>query len=106
MPNSQFNSPARLRADGTVQVTGTVRATEPAEDVEFRFLIVQNDVVVDGTGQGRGGGGWSGTTHPDQEELHPGPVLAIGLALLPNKQRGRGLGFETFTWSEQIELKR
>jgi hypothetical protein len=105
MPFSQFNSPATLRADGTVQVTGPFTVAEPVQDVEFRFMIVQNDVVVEGRGRGRGGsGGWSGETDRGQGRLEEGPALAIGLALLARKRPGRG--YETFTWSGQIELKR
>jgi hypothetical protein len=107
MPNSQFKSPATLRADGTIQVTGTLAVAEPAGDVEFRFMIVQNDVVVEGRGTGRGAGGsWSGTTTPGQAQLDAGPALAVGLAFLSRKEPGRGLGYETLTWSEQIELER
>jgi len=105
MPNSQFDRRATLQSDGTVQVTGTLTVAEPIEDVEFRFMLVQDNVVVTGTGHGMGGG-WSGATAPGQGPLDTGPVLAIGLAVLARKEPGGGLGYETFTWSEQIELER
>lgn len=104
MPNSQFNSPMTVLADGTVRAIGTVSLTGRTQDVEIRFLIVQNDVVVEGRGQGLGGGGWSGETDPGQERLEAGPALAIGLALLARKEPG--IGFETASWSAQIELER
>jgi len=103
MPNSQFNNQATLQDDGTVHVTGTVTVAEPAEAIEFRFMLVQNDVVVTGTGQAMGDG-WMGTTAPGQGQLGAGPALAIGLAVLARTAPGGGLGYETFTWSDQIEL--
>ena len=105
MPNSQFDHMATLQADGTVQVHGTITSAEPLHDVEFRFMLIQDTVVVLGTGQQQGmRPGWSGTTAPDQGHLHPGGVLAIGLALVARTEPGGGLGYETFTWSQQIEL--
>jgi hypothetical protein len=107
MPLSQFDSPATLLEDGTVRVSGPVTVTEPAQDVEFRFMIVQNGTVIEGKGMAPGGGGhWSGTAASDQGQLDAGPALAIGLAFRPMKGPGRGVGYRTFTWSEQIELKR
>jgi hypothetical protein len=103
MPNSQFNQQAALQADGTVRVTGTVTVAEPPEDLEFRFMLVQDDVVVTGTGNAMGEG-WMGTSVPGQQQLNPGPALAIGLVVLARKESGGGLGYETFTWSQQIEL--
>jgi hypothetical protein len=103
MPNSKFESPATLQADGTIQVGGrlTVDPSASGSDVEFRFMLVQGDLVVEGTGHGEGSG-WVGTTAPGQASLQAGTVLAIGLAVLAMKELGRG--YETFTWSEQIDL--
>jgi hypothetical protein len=104
MPMSQFNSPGTLRPDGTVQLTGTVDL--PGDDaVEIRFLIVQGDLIVAGKGQGQGGGGWSGGTDHGQDELQEGQVLAIGLGLVARAAKP-GTGFQTVTWSAQIELER
>jgi hypothetical protein len=105
MPHSQFDSPAILRPDGSVQVTGSFTVTPPVQDVEFRFMIVQNDEVAEGTGRGQGNSGrWSGETDRGQGRLEEGSALAIGLALLARTEPGRG--YETLTWSGQIELKR
>jgi hypothetical protein len=105
MPHSQFDSPATLRGDGTVQVTGSFTLAEPVQDVEFRFMIVQNDEVAEGTGRGQGNSGrWAGQTGHGQQQLEEGTALAIGLALIARTEPGRG--YETFTWSGQIELKR
>ena len=103
MPNSKFESPGTLQADGAIQVRGRLTVDPPASgsDVEFRFMIVQGDVVVEGTGRGEGLG-WVGTTAPGQASLQVGTVLAIGLAVLARKELGRG--YETFTWSDQIDL--
>ncbi len=101
MPNSQFET-ARLRSDGTVHVTGTVEAVEAGE-VSFRFMVVQDDVVAEGTGKQAGGQGWSGDTYPGQG-LHAGSVLAIGLAIVAKKAPGRGLGYETLTWADQLHM--
>jgi hypothetical protein len=103
MPNSQFET-ASLRPDGSVHVTGRVGAVEAGE-ATFRFMVVQDDVVVEGTGKQAGGQGWSGDADPGQGQLHAGPVLAIGLAIVAKKVPGRGLGYETLTWADQLDLK-
>jgi hypothetical protein len=105
MPNSQFDKSATLGADGSVHVTGKVAGVEQAQDVDFRFMIVQGDAVVEGRGRRvDGSAGWSGDTDPGQARLAAGPALAIGLAALARSDPAGGLGYETFTWSEQIEL--
>jgi hypothetical protein len=104
MPNSQFNSPGTLRPNGTIELTGTVDL--PGDDaVEIRFLIAQGDVIVAGKGQGLGGGGWSGKTDHGQDRLQEGQALAIGLGLVARAAKP-GTGFQTVTWSAQIELER
>lgn len=106
MPNSQFNSPGKIRPDGTVQLTGTVALDEPGKVPEIRFLIVQNDLVVEGRGRAdSGGGSWSGRSDAECEQLQEGPALAIGLGLVSRDEKP-GVGFQTVTWSAQIELKR
>ncbi len=102
MPVSQFNSPATLDAEGVVHLNGSITGAGSAPNVEFRFMIVQNDVAVQGRGVGRGSG-WSGTTDRGGEQLEAGPALAIGLAVLARTQDTHG--YETFTWSSQIELR-
>ena len=102
MANSQFNSPATLLADGSVAVEGglEVDVTAALSDVEFRFLLVQGDVVVQGRGRGTAGF-WSGTTLAGQPPLQEGDALAIGLAFVG---RHTPAGYEIFSWSDQIRL--
>jgi hypothetical protein len=102
MPVSQFNSPATLDADGIVHLNGRIEGAGSVSNVEIRFMVIQNNVVVEGKGVGRGSG-WSGTTDRGGERLQAGPALAIGLAVLAWTEGPRG--YETFTWSAQIELK-
>jgi hypothetical protein len=102
MANSQFNSPATLVSDGTVAVDGNLEV-DPAgllSDVEFRFLLVQGDVVVQGRGQGTAGF-WSGKTLAGQPPLQEGDALAIGLAFVGRRDPA---GYETFTWADRIRL--
>jgi hypothetical protein len=102
MPASQFNSPATLVADGSVGVDGSLEADTTAilSDVEFRFLIVQGDVVVQGKGRGTSGF-WSGTAPAGQGTLQEGNALAIGLAFVGRRTPP---GFEIFSWSDSIRL--
>jgi hypothetical protein len=103
MANSQFNSPATLLGDGSVAVEGGLDGVDPAatlSDVEFRFLLVQGDVVVQGTGRGTAGF-WSGTTLAGQPPLQEGDALAIGLAFVG---RHTPAGYEIFSWSDLIRL--
>ena len=103
MPNSQFNSPAKIQSDHRVLVSGPQKP-HPATDggkVVYHFLLIQGDVIAKGTGQGHGED-WTGLTEEFGPELQVGPALAVGLAILP---RGAPApGFMTFSWSEQIEL--
>ena len=102
MPASQFNSPATLLEDGSVAVDGNLDV-DPAtalSDVEFRFLIVQGDVVVQGKGRGSAGF-WSGTAPAGQGDLEEGNALAIGLAFVGRRAPA---GYETFSWADQIRL--
>lgn len=106
MPASQFDSPGTIRPNGRVHLTGTVNLDEPGKDVEVRFLIVQGDLVVEGRGRGEGGGPrWSGRTEEDSGQLQEGSALAIGLGLVSRDSKP-GVGFQTVTWSAQIELER
>ena len=102
MANSQFNSPATLLPDGSVAVEGSLEVDPAAMlgEVEFRFLLVQGDVVVRGRGQGTAGI-WQGTTLVGQPPLQEGNALAIGLAVLA---RSSPAGYETFSWADQIRL--
>jgi hypothetical protein len=102
MANSQFNSPATLLPDGSVSVAGSLEVDAAAivADVEFRFLIVQGDVVVQGTGTGSEGG-WHGTTPASEAGLQEGDALAIGLAFVGRRSPA---GFEAFSWADQIQL--
>jgi hypothetical protein len=73
MAASQFNSPATLLPDGSVTVEGSLD-NDPAamlSDVEFRFLLVQGDVVVQGKGRGSAGI-WTGTAPAGQGTLSEG----------------------------------
>ena len=102
MANSQFNSPATMVADGTVEVEGRLD-NDPAvmlSDVEFRFLLVQGGVVVQGRGRGSAGV-WNGKTLLGQPPLQEGDALAIGLAFVARREPP---GFETFSWADRIRL--
>jgi hypothetical protein len=88
--------------DGLTRVGGPQTFPFPVETVEYRFLLVQGDVVVKGTGTGQGST-WSGTTDPHQELLQEGPVLGVGLAIAVRS--GGSPGFETFNWAEQVQLR-
>jgi hypothetical protein len=102
MPNSQFHSPARIQSDGRIRVSGDQQVSPlTGEQLEYRFLLVQGDVVVKGSGLGHGST-WTGLTEPGEGPLQVGSVLALGLGLLP--RRAPRPGYETFTWSDQIEL--
>ena len=103
MPNSQFSNIATLQSDGRIGVSGTQEVQPPsdASTVRYHFILVQKDVVARGTGQGTDTS-WTGTTDPDQPALEPGPVLALGLAVLATSTPSPG--FMTFSWSDQIEL--
>jgi hypothetical protein len=101
MPFSEFTT-ARLR-NGAVRVTGPFVLAQEEQGAEvpfFHFLIVQGDVIVEGEGN-QSGGGWSGTTTADPA-LTTGYARAFGFATLVRK--GPPPGFETFAWSEEIEL--
>ena len=102
MANSQFNSPATLLTDGSVAMDGSLEVDPAAalSDVEFRFLIVQGDVVVQGKGRGSAGF-WSGTAPAGQGVLKEGNALAIGLLFVGRRSP---VGYETFSWADQIRL--
>ena len=102
MAASQFNT-ATLLTDGSVEVDGPLDvdlAVTVSSEVEFRFLLVQGDVVVRGRGRGTAGI-WQGTTLVGQPPLQEGNALAIGLAVLA---RSSPAGYETFSWADQIRL--
>jgi hypothetical protein len=102
MAASQFNSQAnQLKFDGRTRVGGPQSFGPFTEEVEYRFLLIQGDVVVKGSGTGSGGT-WDGTTYPDQPPLQEGPALAIGLAFVVENLNAPG--FTTFSWSEQLEV--
>lgn len=102
MGHSQFTS-ATLRADGTLEVHGPLRVDPPArgEDVNFRFLIIQGSVVVEGEGMGLAGS-WHGTTTAQPGSLQAGAAQAVGVAIVGKKDPP---GFETLTWFEQVNLE-
>lgn len=105
MAASQFNSPAQLMSDGRTRVEGPqdfTMASGLAPKVEYRFLLVQGDVVVKGSGEGWGSAQWFGFTDEGEDKLRIGSVLAVGLAVITSKEDPPG--FTTFSWSEQIEL--
>jgi hypothetical protein len=102
MANSQFST-ATLVADGTVGVDGTLEIDAEgllSPEVEFRFLLVQGDVVVQGRGRGQAGF-WSGKTLLGQPPLQEGDAVAIGLAFAVRRDSP---GYETFTWVDRIRL--
>jgi hypothetical protein len=103
MPISQFESPAKLQPDGSIKVRGDLQVDPPAtaSDVDIRFMLVQGDVVVEGTGKGSSSG-WAGTTAAGQGSLKAGIVQAIGLGVVTRK--GPNPGYEPFTWSGEIDL--
>jgi hypothetical protein len=102
MAASQFNT-ATLLTDGSVEVDGPLDvdlAVTVSSEVEFRFLLVQGDVVVQGRGRGTAGF-WSGKTLLGEPPLKEGNALAIGLAFVGTRTPP---GYETFGWSENIRL--
>ena len=101
MGASQFDRRAFQLEDGLTRVHGPQHFEFPIEVVEYRFLLIQGDVVVKGAGTGQGST-WSGTTDPHQERLQDGPVLGVGLAIVVDT--GNRPGFSTFSWSEQLQL--
>jgi hypothetical protein len=103
MPNSQFNSPARMESDGRIVVGGTQQVQPPASapEVKYHFILVQGDVVAKGTGTGHGAT-WTGITDPGEPQLQLGRVLALGLGILATTAPSQG--FLTFSWSDEIEL--
>jgi hypothetical protein len=105
MAASQFSNQAKIQSDGRIGVSGSqqIQPLSAGPEVEYRFLLIRGDVVVKGSGQGHGGQ-WTGLTDTGEQRLEPGPVLAVGLAVLG--RRGPDPGFTTFSWSEQIELVR
>jgi hypothetical protein len=104
MGHSQFDTPATLGADGTVEVNGPLTVDPPTkwEEVAFRFLIIQGSAMVQGKGQGVADGRWHGTATAQPGSLQAGAAQAIGLATVVKKDPP---AFETLTWSEQIELE-
>jgi hypothetical protein len=85
---SQFNSPATLLPDGSVAVEGSLD-NDPAamlSDVEFRFLLVQGDVVVQGKGRGSAGI-WTGTAPAGQGTLSEGTRWRSGWRSSPGEPR-------------------
>jgi hypothetical protein len=107
MGASQFHSPAHLGPDG-VNVDGphefVATAEGSAPKVEYRFLLIQGNVVAKGSGDGWNTAEWHGSTDEGHEGLQEGQVLAVGLAISTSTTDPPG--FTTFSWSEQIELKR
>jgi hypothetical protein len=98
---SQFADQAIQQADGRIKVSGSQRQF-PAGVVEYRFLLVQNGVIVTGSGTGEDSV-WTGTTDPGGEKrLQEGPVLGVGLAI--GVDTSDSPGFSTFSWAEQLEL--
>jgi hypothetical protein len=102
MAFSQFNRQADLE-DGTVRVRGPFAPRpDPAQGVEIRFLhflILQDGVVVEGTGDARGDR-WVGTA--DVGGLQAGTAQAFGFAVVVKQAP---LSFSSLTWSDEIELK-
>jgi hypothetical protein len=90
MPNSQFNSPAKVQSDGRIVVGGSqqVQPLSSAPEVKYHFILVQGDVVAKGTGIGHGTT-WTGITDPDQPQLQLGRVLALGLGSSPPPRHPR-----------------
>ena len=106
MAASQFDSPALLQTDGRIRVEGPqdfTMASGLVPKVEYRFLLVQGDVVVKGSGENWGSAQWFGfTDEGEMKKLQKGAVLAVGLAVTTSTEDPPG--FTTFSWSEQIEL--
>jgi hypothetical protein len=74
MVASQFDSPATLKPDGTVTVSGGLDDSLAALPVvEVRFLLVQGDVVIQDSGQGSNDR-WEGVAPSGQGTLQAGSV--------------------------------
>jgi hypothetical protein len=98
---SRFTT-ARLD-NGTVRVSGPLGFApqeRPMRVLSLHFLLLQDGEVVHGAG-GADGGFWDGTAAP-AHNLRPGPVQAVGVAVLAATDSADAC--ETYTWSERIEL--
>jgi hypothetical protein len=98
---SQFDPQAFQLQDGRTRVSGSQKFHPFTGQVEYRFLLVQDRVVVKGSGTGSDPS-WSGTTFPGENRLQKGSALAVGLAFLVEDEQSPG--FTTFTWSDQVEV--
>jgi hypothetical protein len=104
MPYSQFD--AAQVAGGNVFVGGPFdfAAAEPATSVPaLHFVLVQDDVVVDGEGQVSGRGRWDGQTGAGN--LAVGDAQGFGMAVLVRRPGdGTQPSVVTHTWSEVVTI--
>ena len=106
MPFSKFNSPATLQDGGQVVVlTGPLTRAAGEGLVELHLLVVQfgddGEPAAIARGEGQGLVDWFGSAAATLGQLTVGKALASGLAI---SIRDNPPGFETFSWSQEIEL--
>ena len=90
-----------LRADGTVEARGEFRSDPDTSgrDAIVSFYVVQGGTRIEGDGRWPAGTpDWTGTGGAG---LSPGPAVASALAV---STRVDPDGFQTFTWTEEVEV--
>jgi hypothetical protein len=85
---------------GTVEVNGPLTANPGMEVKHLRFMIAQDDVMVEDDADSVSDVGWSGQAPAGG--LQPGTAHAFGLAVM--LKSASPPSFETFTWVEQVTL--
>jgi hypothetical protein len=104
MPFSKFDSVQV--AGGNVFVGGPFDfgADEPSTNVPaLHFVLIQDDVVVEGTGQVSGRGRWDGQAVAGN--LDARDALGFGMAVLIRRPGdGTHPSVETFNWTEAVTV--
>ena len=109
MAHQQFADTVTL-SDGRLEVKGILpRDTdENGKEIPYdplvaiSWFILQGDEIVQGSLLA--GGSWSDTA--DAGKLTPGPALAAAVSvILRRTPESETPGFETFTWSQEVEIR-
>jgi hypothetical protein len=91
----------RLIGDDKVQISGPISAGDLVFAEHIAFAVAQEDVMLRGEDPNPGTDTW-GVEVP-ASGLQPGPAFAFGVAtLMPANEPG----IQTFSWFEQVEVKR
>ena len=108
MPLAQFTEAKILQGSTILAVTGTyVPGPLGQGEVEhpvahFHYAIIQGALMVQGSSFETPTGDWTGTSFA--ADLREGPALAAGVGLIFREMPIPV--FETFTWSQEIEVTR